>query len=196
MPAKRIPLEIHTLTPARWDDFVTLFGANGACGGCWCMAWRLPRADFVKGKGDGNKKAIQRLVKYGNVPGILAYMDGQPVGWCSVAPRDEFPALGRSRVLKPVDNQPVWSVSCLFVASQFRGRGVSVELLKAAAEHAKKCGATIVEGYPVEPYTERMPAAFAWTGLPAAFEKAGYKECARRSKTRPIMRKRVGQKKR
>lgn len=184
----RIPLTVHPLTPDRWDDFAALFGPNGACGGCWCMTWRLSRAEFVKGKGNGNKNAIRRLVRRGDVPGLLAYCKDEPVGWCSVAPREEFPVLSRSRVLKPIDDRPVWSVTCLFVAKTFRNRGVSVEMLKAAADHAKRCGAKIIEGYPVEPTMKPMPAVFAWTGLPAAFLKAGFTERARRSKSRPIMR--------
>jgi GNAT superfamily N-acetyltransferase len=180
-------LEIHPLTRERWDDFVTLFGANGACAGCWCMWWRLPRAKWTQGKGDGNKRAVRKLVNNGDVPGLLAYADGQPIGWCAIAPRADYPRLATSRTLKPVDDQPVWSVACFFVARPFRRRGVTVELLKAAVEFARKHGARIVEGYPVEP---RKPQAdvFVYTGLASAFRKAGFKEVARRSPTRPIMR--------
>jgi GNAT superfamily N-acetyltransferase len=180
-------LEIHPLTRERWDDFVTLFGANGACAGCWCMWWRLPRAKWTQGKGDGNKRAVRKLVNNGDVPGLLAYADGQPIGWCAIAPRADYPRLATSRTLKPVDDQPVWSVACFFVARPFRRRGVTVELLEAAVEFARKHGARIVEGYPVEP---RKPQAdvFVYTGLASAFRKAGFKEVARRSPTRPIMR--------
>jgi GNAT superfamily N-acetyltransferase len=99
--------------------------------------------------------------------------------------------LERSRVLKPIDAEPVWSVSCLFVARARRRRGLSVALLRAAGDFAATQGARFVEGYPVEPSSRQMPDAFAWTGTAAAFRAAGYEEVARGSPTRPIMRKAV-----
>jgi GNAT superfamily N-acetyltransferase len=121
-------------------------------------------------------------------PGVLAYSGKQAIGWCAIAPRDQYIALTRSRVLAPVDDRPVWSVSCLFVACSHRRQGVSVKLIRAAARFARDHGARAVEGYPVEPYSTTMPAAFAWTGLVSAFRRAGFKEVVRRSKTRPIVR--------
>jgi GNAT superfamily N-acetyltransferase len=180
----------HPLTPERWDDLVHLFGARGACGGCWCMWWRAAPADFRADKGKGNKNALRRLVRSGLEPGILAYYGDEPVGWCAVAPREEYPRLARSRVLAPVDERPVWSVTCFFVAKEQRGRGLSVSLLEAAARFAADRGARIVEGYPIEPGS-RQPAAFVWTGLASAFTAAGFREAARRSPTRPIMRRAV-----
>jgi GNAT superfamily N-acetyltransferase len=180
-------LSFHPLTPARWSDLEKLFGERGGCGGCWCMTWRLSRSQFEAQKGRLNRRSFRKIVEQGP-PGILAYLNGEPVGWCAVAPRQQYPVLERSRVLKPVDSQPVWSISCLFVARPHRRSGISIELLRAATEYARESGATTVEGYPVEPYTSNMPAAFAWTGLPSAFRKAGFKEVARRSKTRPILR--------
>jgi GNAT superfamily N-acetyltransferase len=112
----------------------------------------------------------------------------QPVGWCSIAPRVSFPKLERSRILKRVDDKPVWSVVCFFIAKSFRQKGVSVELLKAAVNYAVKQGAEIVEGYPVEPKKGRTPNGFAYTGLVSAFRKVGFIEIVRRSETRPIMR--------
>jgi len=181
-------LTFYPLTPERWPDVEKLFGERGACGGCWCMAWRLRRADFDKGKGDGNKRAFHDLVASDAQPGVLAYAGAEPIGWCAVAPRSDYIRLGLSRVLKAVDDQVVWSISCLFVARPFRRQGISVRLLKEAAKLARAKGARIVEGYPVEPYTADMPAAFAWTGLVSAFQKAGFKEVLRRSDARPIMR--------
>jgi len=131
---------------------------------------------------------MKKLVSSGVVPGILAYAGGEPVGWCAIQPRPSYPALERSRVLSPVDDEPVWSITCFFIARPHRARGVSVELIKAAVAHARRSGVRIVEGYPVEPRKGRMPDAFAWTGLPTAFRKAGFAEVARRSPTRPIMR--------
>jgi GNAT superfamily N-acetyltransferase len=178
----------HPLTIDRWPHLEALFGPRGGCGGCWCMTWRLPRARFEKGKGAGNRAAFRRRVRSGLPPGVLAYIDGKPVGWCAIAPRPEYEYLGRSRVLRPVDDRKVWSVSCLFVAKPHRGRGISVKLLRAAVAMAGEAGAEIVEGYPVIPYAARMPDAFAWTGTLSAFRAAGFDEVARGSPKRPIMR--------
>lgn len=187
--AAGLKLVFVPLTPERWPDLEKLFGERGACGGCWCMAWRHSRADFAKGKGDGNKRAFRKLVAGNAQPGILAYDGDEPIGWCAAAPRQVYTYLESSRVLAPVDDQAVWSISCLFVARPYRRRGISVRLLKAAAAFAREKGAKVVEGYPVEPYSKDMPAVFAWTGMVSAFRKAGFKEILRRSKTRPIMRR-------
>lgn len=179
---------IHPLTLERWPDLEALFGPRGACAGCWDMWWRLSRAEFERRKGDGNREAFSALVRAGTVPGLLAYMDGRPAGWCAIQPRDAYPALLRSRVLKPVDEQPVWAVTCFFTARAYRGQGLTVALLHAAVAYARAHGARIVEGYPVEPKNDRMPDAFAWHGTASAFRAAGFIEVARRSETRPIMR--------
>jgi GNAT superfamily N-acetyltransferase len=184
-------LRIHPLTPRRWPDLVKLFGPRGACGGCWCMWWRLPRAEWERRKGAGNKRALKRLVEAGEVPGLLAYAGREPVAWCALAPRERYPVLGRSRVLAPVDGKPVWSVVCFFVARAWRKRGVTSQLLAAAVAYARKRGARIVEGYPVVARRGEMPAAFAYTGFPSAFRRAGFAEVARRSPVRPIMRRRL-----
>lgn len=179
---------VHPVTPDRWNDFAQLFGKRGACGGCWCMWWRIKRSEFEKQKGAGNRRAMKRIVDSGAVPGLLAYVDGQPVGWCAVAPRETYPPLARSRILKPVDDQPVWSIVCLFVAKELRRKKISVRLLKAAVAHAKKQGAKIVEGYPTEPRKDVIPDVFAYPGLATAYLRAGFTEVLRRSATRPIMR--------
>ena len=181
-------LDIHPVTPGRWKDFETLFGERGACGGCWCMWWRLKRSDFERQKGNGNKRAMKKIIKSGEVPGLLAYTKGQPVAWCSIAPRETFPTLERSRILKRIDEKPVWSIVCFFVAKPFRRKGITVTLLKAGVEYAQKQGARIVEGYPVEPKKGTTADVFAYTGLASAFRRAGFIEVARRSETRPIMR--------
>jgi GNAT superfamily N-acetyltransferase len=181
-------INVKPLTPERWADLERLFGKTGACGGCWCMWWRLSHAEFERKKGVSNKRTFKRIVQSGDVPGLIAYNAGEPVGWCAVQPREAFPRLDRSRILKRIDDQPVWSVVCLFIAREFRRRGVSRLLLEAAVKHARKQGARIVEGYPVEPKKDTMPDAFAWTGLASSFRAAGFVEVARRSPTRPIMR--------
>jgi len=181
---------VKPLNAEAWQDFETLFGPRGACGGCWCMLWRLPRRQFEAQKGEGNRSAMHALVDAGVVPGLLAYANHKPIGWCAVAPRKDYPALARSRILKPVDASPCWSIACLFIHKDHRRQGVSVKLLMAAAEFACTCGAAILEGYPIDPPPGRkLPPAFAWTGLAAAFRAAGFTEVARRAPTRPIMRR-------
>jgi GNAT superfamily N-acetyltransferase len=184
-------LSFKPVTPDRWTDLEALFGENGACGGCWCMTWKTKRSEWEKYKGAGNKKRLKKLVSDGGVPGLLAYDGVRPVGWCAVEPRENYPVLARSRVLKPIDDQPVWSVTCLFISKNYRRQGVSAQLLKAAAAHVKKSGGRIIEGYPFEPKVNQ-PDAFVWTGIASAYLEAGFEEAARGSKTRPIMRKTLG----
>jgi GNAT superfamily N-acetyltransferase len=181
-------LEFFPLTKKRWSGFETLFGERGACGGCWCMLWRLKRSEFERQKGKKNKQAMKTIVESGEIPGILAFSRGQPIAWCSVAPRDRFPALDRSRILKKIDDETVWSITCFFIEKNHREKGVSAQMIKAAMDYVKIQGGKILEAYPVEPKKNRVPAVFVWTGLASAFKKAGFVECARRSETRPMMR--------
>jgi GNAT superfamily N-acetyltransferase len=184
-------LTFRPLTPARWRDLEKLFGARGACGGCWCMWWRLRRTEWQKNRGAGNRRAFRRIVARGEAPGVLAYAGGAPVGWCAIAPRRAYPVLARSPILKPVDDAPVWAITCLFVPRPYRRRGVSARLLDAAAAFARRRGARIVEGYPTEPRGAAIPDVHVFTGLRSAFDRAGFAEVARRSPTRPIMRRAV-----
>jgi GNAT superfamily N-acetyltransferase len=184
----RASIEFHPATPGRWRDVEKLFGPRGACAGCWCMWPRLTSAEFRAGKGAGNKRALHRVVESGESPGILAYVDGEPAGWCGVGPRSAYRRLETSKILAPVDDRPAWSVVCFFVARPHRGRGLSVRLLREAAKHAAARGATVIEGYPTDARS-RTSDTFVWTGLASAFQRAGFREVARRSRTRPIMRR-------
>ncbi len=183
-----LKLEFHSVTPDRWKDFEKLFGQNGACAGCWCMWWRSSRAEFSQKAHDGNKRAIKKIITAGEEPGILAYADGEPVGWCAIAPREAYPALDRSRLLKRVDDQPVWSVTCFYIARGYRKQGVTGQLLKAAITFAKEHGARIVEGYPIDTGGAKKDAVSVFTGLLPTFEQAGFVEVVRRSPARPIVR--------
>lgn len=184
-------IRIQPALAERWDDLERLFGARGACGGCWCMWYRLPRAEYERRKGAGNRTALRRLLRSGQPAGVVGYAGGEPVGWCSVAPRTAFPRLERARTLRPVDAEPVWSIVCVFVTPAHRRKGVSVALLKGAAAYAGSLGATIVEGYPVVPRAGMIPAVFAHPGTPSAFLAAGFQEVARPTPARLIMRRRV-----
>jgi GNAT superfamily N-acetyltransferase len=152
------------------------------------MYWRLPNRQFQAQSGEGNWAALKDIVSAGFPVGLIAYSSSEPAGWCAIAPREEYTRLERSRVLAQVDEQPVWSVPCFFVAKKFRRQGLTVSLLKAAVKYAQEQGAQIVEGYPIDPKTGRSPDAFVYTGLVSAFVKAGFTEVARRSETRPVMR--------
>jgi GNAT superfamily N-acetyltransferase len=182
-------LIVHPLTPDRWPDLETLFGPRGATGGCWCMYWRLTRSQFDVQKGDANRAAFREIVAEASIPpGLLAYRDGVPIGWCAIAPRADYAALERSRVLKRVDDEPVWSITCFFIARAARRQGVTLALIEAAVAFATSHGASIIEAYPIDPGKPEVPAVFAWTGFTSAFEQAGFVEVVRRSDTRPIMR--------
>jgi len=178
------------LTAAEWDDLVGLFGPRGACGGCWCMWWRLSRREFARRKGEGNRRALKRLVERGPAPGILACDGDRAVGWCCVGPREDFPLLERSRVLARVDDEPVWSIVCFFVARDHRRKGLTRRLVAAAVSYAAGRGARVVEAYPIDA-GRAQPDAFVYTGLVPAFASNGFVEVARRSQRRPIMRRRI-----
>ena len=175
--------------PDRWKDIEALFGERGACGGCWCMAWRQSASEFRANKGDKNKARFRAIVQKGHEPGVLAYLGDEPVGWCAVAPREKYPRLENSKVWARLDDEPVWSITCLFVKKGFRNRGLSPKLIEAATQLAKKHGAGIVEGYPQDLKGKRLPDSFVWTGLSSAFAKAGFEVAVRRSENKPLMRK-------
>jgi GNAT superfamily N-acetyltransferase len=191
-PGPLSALEVNPVTSERWPDLGRLFGEHGASSGCWCMWWRLPRAQFYRQAGQKNKEALKAIVDSGEPPGLLAYAEGEAIAWCSVGPRPAFGALERSRTLKRVDDAPVWSVVCFFVAKPYRSRGVMLPLLTAAVEYSWAHGANIVEGYPVEP-AHRLTGDSGYTGVVSAFRKAGFVEVARRG-ARPIMRRSLEEK--
>jgi GNAT superfamily N-acetyltransferase len=179
--------EVFPLTPERWVDFETVFGEHGA-GGCWCMWYRVQKKEFDAQAGDGNRQAMKALTENGVVPGLIGYVDGQPAGWISVAPREDYPRLQRSRVMKAVDEQPVWSVVCFFIHHKFRKQGLSLKLLKAGVDYALANGARIVEGYSTDLHDRSIRDADAFHGAQSVYEKAGFEEVVRRSPTRSVMR--------
>jgi GNAT superfamily N-acetyltransferase len=189
------PLRIAPLTPDRWLDLARLFGPRGACAGCWCMWWRIPKADFRAGQaegGEGNRAALEALVRGGTVPGLLAYDGDAPVAWVAVEPRPAYPRVFRSRNLAPgptddAADDRAWAITCFFVARTHRRRGLMRPLIAAAVAHARRGGARTIEAYPVD-YATPVGAAFVYTGAASAFRAEGFDEVARRSPTRPVVR--------
>jgi GNAT superfamily N-acetyltransferase len=194
-------IETHPLTPDRWRDLAALFETSSTTRHCWCMWFRQSTVDYRANGGETNKRAFKRIVERSAAPtsapppGVLAYIDGAPAGWCAVAPREEYTRLARSRTLKPIDDQPVWSVTCFFISSQARRQGVGHALLAAAFELAAAHGAKIVEGYPLVP-GRKLRSDEAYVGVTSLFEKAGFTEVARPSDSRAIMRRALSEGKR
>jgi GNAT superfamily N-acetyltransferase len=178
---------VSPLTPDRFPDLERLFGPRGASSGCWCMWWRIPRARFDADRGERNRAAFRRYVEGGDVPGLLAYDGDRPIGWIAVEPRKSYPRLAASRSLAPVDEAPVWSITCFFVDRAYRGRGVTRLLVEAAAAHARAAGATLLEAYPREPGEGEVDTSL-YTGVASTFRELGFEEVARRSPRRPMVR--------
>jgi len=190
-----VKLAVLPVTPARWPDLEAIFAARGCsvARGCWCMAYRRSGALVVpKGKrrADVNRVALKRLVDSGTPPGLIAYRGREPVGWISIGPREDYAKLVRSPVMKAVDDKPVWSVICFVVPSEHRGQGVARALLAGAVAYARKRGATLVEAYPVDK-PGRSADVNMWFGAKSMYDRAGFREVARRKPARPIVRLKV-----
>lgn len=180
------------LTKENWQDFERLFGQHGAYGGCWCMWWRLSRKEFEKNQGDGNRQAMKAVVDSNTCPGILAYMNHTPVGWCSVAPREQYHSLNRSPVLKRIDQQEVWSIVCFYIAKEVRRKGLTRQLIQAAIGYVKDMGGSIVEAYPTDPRgRNNLAPTSSFMGLPNVYKAVGFKISKRASKAKLIMRYRI-----
>lgn len=186
-------LQVLPVTADRWPDLETLFGPKGAYAGCWCMNWRLKRLVYKELDGEGRKAELRNMTYADRVPGVLAYQDGAPVGWCSIGPREEFAALETSRILKRIDDQPVWSIVCYYVAKTARRTGLMAALLRGAVEYAGQQGARIVEGYPIDMQTpllegKRLTGYSGYMGIASVYREVGFIEGGRASETQLIMR--------
>jgi GNAT superfamily N-acetyltransferase len=169
-------LKIRDLTPSLWPAMESLFGERGACGGCWCMYWRLEKGErWDDLKGAPARARMRALVKNGKSQGALAFVDDEPVGWCAYGRRTDLVRLERARTLACADAEHVWSIPCFFVKAGWRDKGVASALLDHAVKSLRRRGAKIVEGYPVNLKAgARLPNAFAYTGTPAMFTDAGF----------------------
>jgi GNAT superfamily N-acetyltransferase len=185
-------LAFHPITPDRWPDLVRFFERHGNPNYCWCMRWRLSSSEFRRLKSADRKRALEGRVRAGMPIGILGYLGEEPIGWCSIAPRETYALLERSKTIKRIDNKTTWAVVCFFVAPKMRGRHFTVELLRAAVEYAHSHGAQVIEGYPVEPRVDAdgnlQPATYRHMGYVSTFRKAGFREVVSPDKGRRIMR--------
>jgi ribosomal protein S18 acetylase RimI-like enzyme len=183
-------------TPDRWPDVEAIFSARGCsvARGCWCMFYRRSGAGqslpIGTSRAKANRADLKVLVDAGKAPGLIAYRGKIPVGWVSLAPRDEFAKLKRSPVMKPVDDKPVWSIVCFVVPAEHRCQGVASALLQSAITYARKRGATLIEAYPVDK-ADRSKDDAMWFGAKSMYDHAGFEEVARRKPTRPVVRLRI-----
>jgi GNAT superfamily N-acetyltransferase len=186
-------IDVHVVTPRRWNDVVDLFERPGPRGGtpqtngCWCQFWRVRGKAYWDGHGAGHRASLKKEVRGGEKPGLLAYADGVPVGWCRLGPREAFDRLERSPKLVRVDDQEVWSVVCFYVHPSAKRTGVASALLDAAIRRSSGRGARILEFYPVE--TGHMNID-AYTGYLPMFLDAGF-ELVRDAGRRKIVRRRL-----
>jgi len=185
-------IRTRELESTDWETFHRLLGKNGGCGGCWCMAWRVPRggALWEETKGEQAKRQMKRLIATGGAHGILAFERDEAVGWCSIGPRTHFPRLDRVRAYRRDDTEGIWSINCFYIPRAQRGRGISRLLLDAAVKAARRHGARALEGYPVTLTRagERLPAAFSWMGPLTIFEDRGFTLVQALAPSRPLVR--------
>ena len=191
MAADATALDVRPLVEERWPDLEALFGPQGAFMGCWCAYWRLRHKEFGETSAAEHRAVLHERACGDRPPGLLAYRDGEPVAWVSVEPREAFAALEHARVYVPVDDVPVWTVTCFFLREDVRGEGLTTDLLRAAVEHVRERGGEAVEGYPEEPDDVDFGATGTpgYTGLVPAFEAAGFERVATLSNGRPVYRK-------
>jgi len=186
---------IAPLDPDRWADLERLLDRPGPHRGCWCLWWRIPHKEFGATSGEQKRRRMRRIVRSGPPPGLLGYADGEPVAWVSLGPRIDFAALEASRLLRRVDDKPVWSVVCFVVRPDQRRKGWMRRLLRAAADHAVEHGATWLEGYPVDCSGRRLTGDGGYTGIASTFLAQGFREIARPKADRPVMRRRLRRRK-
>lgn len=160
------------LAPALWPAFERLFGKDGACGGCWCMWWRLEPGERIGiANGVSMRRRQKSLIEARKSRGVLAFAGDEPVGWCAYGPRADFPRLQRSRTLACDDAAEVWSIPCFFVKAGFRGKGVARSLLRHALKSIRREGGRVAEAYPVRPPATN---ATAFTGTVPFLESEGF----------------------
>lgn len=180
------PLTFHEVDESRWDDFERLFAGRGGPKACWCMVWRATGAETRQTRGAERKAAMKARVDAKVPIGILGYLDGEPVAWCSIAPRPTYRRLGGPEI-DGEDPDRVWSLACFFAHRTLRGQGVTSQLLAAAIAHARARGASVLEAYPVDPGSP----SYRFMGYRPTFEAAGFEKVGLAGTRRHIMRLRL-----
>ena len=165
--------ETHPVTPDRFEDFADVINPNRRDTHCWCLSHRLKAPQIQELGGGSREQAARALCEREHPPGVVTYLDGTPVGWCSISPLADIPRLQSSSLIRPVDDVPVWSIICVVVRSGHRKKGVTHQLIKGAVAYAASQGAPAVEAHPVDP-KGRMDLTMAFVGTRAMFEKAGF----------------------
>jgi GNAT superfamily N-acetyltransferase len=181
-------ISVRSVSEADFPALEALFGRGGASNGCWCMYWRLG-PEYHKRDRELNHAALRERVATHPSPGLLAFDAGTEtaIGWLQLTPRDELAWLNSVKFLAPVDDLEVWSISCLYVTSRHRSKGIATELISAALSASHSAGVRAVEAYPVD---AAVPGATrnAFTGYASTFFDAGFIELVRRRPDRPIVR--------
>lgn len=174
--AEDMPWETHPVTPDRFEDFADVINTSRRPTHCWCLSHRLTakEVEALGGEGpDQRERAMRALCEGAHPPGVVTYLDATPVGWCNIGPRAEITRLAQSRLMRPVDDRPVWSIVCVVVRSGYRKRGVTGQLIEGAVQYAAAHGAPAVEAHPVDP-PGRMDLTMGFVGTKRMFEKAGF----------------------
>lgn len=165
--------ETHPVTPDRFEDFADVINRNRRETHCWCLSHRLTAGEIDE-LGDGSREqAMRSLCEREHPPGVVTYLDGTPVGWCNIGPRSEITRLVRSKVIKPVDDVPVWSIVCVVVRSGHRRQGITEHVIEGAVAYAAANGAPAVEAHPVDPES-RMDLTMAFVGTKSMFDRCGF----------------------
>jgi GNAT superfamily N-acetyltransferase len=186
-------VEIHPATPERWSDLVSLFERIGPRGGtpvtshCWCRFWHVRGREYGDTSAATHRACLEEEIRSGSEPGLLAYVEGDAVGWCRLGPRESFARLEHSPRLARVDDEDVWSIVCFYVHPAAKRQGVAGALLAATGPHATRHGAELLEAYPVQP---GHPNIDAFTGYLPMFLEAGF-EVTREAGRRTIVRRPV-----
>lgn len=191
---------VWAATKTRWPDIVRVFESGAISNRCWCQWVRKTQQQAREDGSIGNRTSLKALLDGGEIPGLVAYLDGEPVGWCSVGPKHTFGRLQRSRALTPHEADPspagTWATLCSYVAPGHRGIGISRALLRAAIEHAGRSGATAFEAYPVRTGGMRISNDSAYQGTDQMCAEEGFHEVpsvAPGGSSQMIMRKQLPQ---
>ena len=178
-------LVFHPVTSANWPDFEKLFESRGGPKSCWCTVWRTVEGGMDSERpATAKKREMKRRISENEPVGLLGYAGMEPVAWCSIAPRDTYRAT-MSEAMPGDGSHTIWSIVCFFVSRPYRGQGAFRALIAAAEAHAADHGATMLEGYPVDPDSP----SYRFGGFLPAFEQAGYSKVGHKGTRRHVVRK-------